>query len=175
MPIVAVTGTSGKTTTARTITHGMRAAGRRLGLTTSDGADVDGTLVASGDKAGPQSAREILAHPRVDFAVLETARGGIRRAGLAFDRGDVGVVTDVASDHLGLKGVETLADLARVGTRVPAVAAPSGVSVLNADSRWTAAMARDADGGVILFCIADDSASNCGRQRCLGRRTPRQP
>ena len=159
MPIVAVTGTSGTTTTARMIAHVMRAAGHHVGLTTSDGADVDGTLVASGDKAGPQSAREILAHPRVDFAVLETARGGIRRAGLAFDRGDVGVVTDVASDHLGLKGVETLADLARVGARVPAAVAPSRASVLNANSPGTAAMARDAGGVVLLFCITDDNIS----------------
>ncbi|MDP9365393.1 MAG: Mur ligase family protein [Chloroflexota bacterium] len=175
MPIVAVTGTSGKTTTARMIAHVMRAAGRRVGLTTSDGAYVDGTLVASGDMTGPRSAREILADPRVDFAVLETARGGIRRAGLAFDRCDVGVVTNVASDHLGLKGVETLADLARVGARVPAAIAPSGANVLNADSPWTAAMAREAGGEVILFCIADDNKSRCGRHRCFGRRTPRQP
>src|SRR3954470_25053037 len=108
IPIVAVTGTNGKTTTARMIAHIVQATGRRVGLTTSDGAYVDGVRIVSGDMAGPRSAREVLDDQRIEVAVLETARGGILRAGLAFDHCDVGVVTNVAADHLGLKGVETL-------------------------------------------------------------------
>ena len=153
VPIVAVTGTNGKTTTARMIAHVVQATGRVVGLTTSDGSYVGGVRIASGDMAGPRSAREMLDDPRVEVAVLETARGGILRAGLAFDHSDVGVVTNVAADHLGLKGVETLADLARVKARVAAAVAPNGTCVLNAENPWTAAMARETAGAVFFFAL----------------------
>jgi cyanophycin synthetase len=108
IPIVAVTGTNGKTTTTRMITHIMRAAGQHVGMTTTDGVYIDDTQIAAGDMAGPTSAQMVLKNPAVDFAVLETARGGIVRSGLGFDRCDVAVVTNVSSDHLGLGGVTTL-------------------------------------------------------------------
>jgi cyanophycin synthetase len=153
VPIVAVTGTNGKTTTSRMIAHIMQTAGKVVGLTTTDGIYVNGTQIAAGDMAGPGSARMILKNPRVDFAVLETARGGILRSGLGFDRCNIAVVTNVAGDHLGLKGVETVADLARVKAVVPASVFRDGASVLNADNRWTAEMARDARGEIIFFSL----------------------
>ena len=153
VPIVAVTGTNGKTTTSRMIAHIMQTAGRTVGLTTSDGMYVNGTQIATGDMAGPDSARMILKNPRVDFAVLETARGGILRAGLGFDRCNVAVVTNVASDHLGMKGVDTVDDLAEVKSVVPASAFREGTSVLNADNTWTVDMVRIARGEVIFFSM----------------------
>jgi cyanophycin synthetase len=169
VPIVAVTGTNGKTTTARMIAHIVRATGRNVGLTTSDGAYINGTQIATGDMAGPRSAREILDDPRVDFAVLETARGGIIRAGLAFDQCNVGVVTNVASDHLGLKGVNTMEDLARVKARVPGAVASDGASVLNAENPLTAQMASDARGEVIFFSMDADNPVVLEHLRAHGR------
>lgn len=157
IPIVAVTGTNGKTTTTRMIAHLMRAASRTVGMTTTDGIEIDGTTIATGDMAGPASARLVLHHPRVDCAVLETARGGILRSGLGFDRCDVAVVTNVASDHLGLGGIETLDELARVKAVLPASVSPEGTAVLNADDLRTAAMARDTPGSTVLFSLDADS------------------
>ncbi|MEA2525032.1 MAG: cyanophycin synthetase [Thermomicrobiales bacterium] len=157
IPIVAVTGTNGKTTTSRMIAHIMQMAGRKVGLTTSDGMYVNGTQIEAGDMAGPDSARMVLKNPRVDFAVLETARGGILRAGLGFDRCDVGVVTNVASDHLGMKGVETMEDLARVKAVVPGSVFRAGASVLNADNPWTVEMAREARGEIIFFSLDESN------------------
>lgn len=157
VPIVAVTGTNGKTTTTRMIAHIMRTAGRTVGLTTTDGIEIDGRLVASGDMAGPASAQLVLRHPRVDCAVLETARGGILRTGLGFDRCDVAVVTNVSSDHLGLKGIDTLDDLARVKAVLPAAVFHDGVAVLNADNRWTVEMAANCRGETIYFSLDGDS------------------
>ncbi len=157
VPIMAVTGTNGKTTTTRMIAHIMRTAGRTVGLTTTDGIEIDGRLVASGDMAGPASAQLVLRHPRVDCAVLETARGGILRTGLGFDRCDVAVVTNVASDHLGLKGIDTLDDLARVKAVLPAAVFRDGVAVLNADNRWTVEMAANCPGETIYFSLDENS------------------
>ncbi len=124
VPIVAVSGTNGKTTTVRMISHIMKTAGRRVGMTTTDGIYIDGTQILAGDMSGPTSAQMVLKNPTIDFAVLETARGGILRSGLGFDRCDIAVVTNIASDHLGLAGVETLDDLARVKSVVPQVCFP---------------------------------------------------
>jgi cyanophycin synthetase len=157
VPILAVTGTNGKTTTTRMIAHIMRAAGHTVGLTTTDGIEIDGDLIESGDMAGPSSARLVLRHPRVDCAVLETARGGMLRSGLGFDRCDVAVVTNVASDHLGLGGIDTLDQLARVKAVLPSAVFRDGASVLNADNPWTAAMAAGARGEVILFSLDEHS------------------
>ncbi len=153
IPILAVTGTNGKTTTTRMIAHIMRAAGSVVGLTTTDSIEIDGQLVASGDMAGPSSARLVLRHPRVDCAVLETARGGILRSGLGFDRCDVAVVTNVASDHLGLGGIDTLDDLARVKAVLPTAVFRDGASVLNADDQRTVAMADLSQGETIFFSM----------------------
>jgi cyanophycin synthetase len=157
VPIVAVTGTNGKTTTTRMIAHIMAGAGHTVGMTTTDGIYVNGTQIAAGDMAGPESARMVLRNPRVDMAVLETARGGILRSGLGFDRCNVAVVTNVASDHLGLKGVDTLEDLARVKAVVPRSVLPEGTSVLNAENPWTVKMANVARGEIIYFSMNEDN------------------
>jgi cyanophycin synthetase len=122
-------------------------------MTTTDGVYVDGTQLVAGDMAGPVSARMVLKNPRVDFAVLEAARGGILRSGLGFDRCNVAVVTNVGSDHLGLSQVDTLQDLARVKAVVPASVFRDGASVLNADNPWTVHMAREARGEIIFFSM----------------------
>jgi cyanophycin synthetase len=122
-------------------------------MTTTDGIYVNETQIASGDMAGPGSARMILKNPAINFAVLETARGGIVRSGLGFDRCDVAVVTNISSDHLGLGGVETLEDLARIKAVVPEAAFRDGASVLNADNEWTVRMAERAQGEIIYFSM----------------------
>lgn len=157
VPIVAITGTNGKTTTSRMIAHIMKTAGYRAGLTTTDGIYIDGTQIMAGDMSGPGSARMVLKNPTIDFAVLETARGGILRSGLGYDRCNIAVVTNIASDHLGLKGVETLAELARVKAVVPASVLPEGASVLNADNEWTVQMTRVARGEIIFFSMDENN------------------
>lgn len=153
VPIVAVTGTNGKTTTSRMIAHIMKTVGYKVGLTTTDGIYIDGTQILSGDMSGPGSARMVLKNPAIDYAVLETARGGILRSGLGYDRCNIAVVTNVASDHLGLRGVDSLAGLARVKAVVPQSALRDGASVLNADNEWTVQMARTARGEIIFFSM----------------------
>jgi cyanophycin synthetase len=157
IPLVAVTGTNGKTTTVRMIAHIMQTAGKRVGMTTTDGIYVDGTQIMAGDMSGPSSARMVLKNPTVNYAVLETARGGILRSGLGFDRCDIAVVTNVAADHLGLAGVDTLAELARVKAVVPQSVFRDGKSVLNADNQWTADMAGSARGEIIFFSMDEDN------------------
>lgn len=157
VPIVAITGTNGKTTTARMIAHIMKTAGKKVGLTTTDGIYIDATQIAAGDMSGPTSAQMVLKNPAIDYAVLETARGGILRSGLGFDRCNVAVVTNVASDHLGLKGVNTLAELARVKEVVPQAVLPNGASVLNADNTYTVDMARVARGEIIFFSMDEEN------------------
>ena len=157
VPIVAVTGTNGKTTTSRMIAHIMKTAGKRVGLTTTDGIYIDGTQIMTGDMSGPTSARMVLKNPTIDFAVLETARGGILRSGLGYDRCNIGVVTNVSADHLGLKGVDTMAELARVKAVVPASVLRDGATVLNADNEWTVEMTRVARGEIIFFSMNEDN------------------
>jgi len=157
VPIVAVTGTNGKTTTSRMIAHIMKIAGKSVGLTTTDGIYIDGTQIMSGDMSGPTSARMVLKNPTIDFAVLETARGGILRSGLGFDRCNIAVVTNVTSDHLGLKGIDTLGELARVKAVVPQNVLRDGFTVLNADNEWTVEMTRYARGEIIFFSMDEDN------------------
>src|SRR5215211_7534410 len=157
VPIVAVTGTNGKTTTSRMIAHIMKTAGKKVGMTTTDGIYVDATQIAAGDMSGPTSAQMVLKNPAIDYAVLETARGGILRSGLGFDRCDVAVVTNVSSDHLGLKGINTVAELARVKQVVPQSVLPGGASVLNADNSYTVEMARVARGEIIFFSMDEEN------------------
>jgi cyanophycin synthetase len=139
IPIAAVTGTNGKTTTARMLAHIHKLAGRRVGLTTTDGVYVDGQRTVEGDMTGPTAARIVLSDPAVDVAVLETARGGLLRAGMAARRVDVGAVLNVQPDHLGQKGVETLDQLALIKRTVVEVA--TDTAVLNADDPRTVRMA----------------------------------
>lgn len=157
IPIIAVTGTNGKTTTTRLISHIMREAGRRVGCTTTDGIYVNGELLLKGDCGGPKSAQLILKDPTVDTAVLECARGGILRAGLGFDRCDVAVVTNVAADHLGLKGIHTLDQLAHLKSIVPESVHPGGYAVLNADDDRVYAMRKNLRCSPVLFSMKDDS------------------
>jgi cyanophycin synthetase len=151
IPLAAITGTNGKTTTTRMVGHILKMSGLHVGMTTTDGIYVDGERLLRGDMSGPWSARMVLRDPTVDAAVLETARGGILREGLGFDRCDVGAVLNVSADHLGLRGVETLEDLAHVKQLVVEVVRDEGTAVLNADDPLTVAMARETPGRVMYF------------------------
>lgn len=153
IPLVAVTGTNGKTTTCRLIAHALRRAGLTVGLTTTDGVYVNEECIWPGDNTGPVGARAVLRDARVQAAVLETARGGILREGLAYDRADVGVVTNVTEDHLGQYGVEDLADLAHVKALVVEAVGPQGAAVLNADDPLVAAMAERVRCRVVYFSL----------------------
>jgi cyanophycin synthetase len=152
IPIVAVTGTNGKTTTTRCISHLLQRSGRRVGMTCTDGIYVEGRRIDTGDCSGPKSARAILGNPRVDAAVLETARGGVLREGLGFDWCDVAVVTNVGEgDHLGLGGIATVEELARVKSIPVRRVSAQGAAVLNADDPLVVAMAKLCRGSVIYF------------------------
>ena len=152
IPTVAVTGTNGKTTTARLIAHLFTAQGLRVGMTNTDGVYVNGREIDSGDCSGPKSARNVLLHPEVDAAVFETARGGILREGLGFDRCQVAVVTNIgAGDHLGLNYITTVEDLAVLKRVIVQNVAPTGYAVLNAADPIVAAMASACPGKVIYF------------------------
>ncbi|VXB70410.1 cyanophycin synthetase [Massilia sp. 9I] len=155
IPTVAITGTNGKTTTSLLIAHATRLAGLRTGVTTTEGVYVDGAPTMKGDCTGYHSARSVLSDPCVDFAVLETARGGILKRGLAYDRVDVSVVLNVSSDHLGLDGVETLDDLAKVKAVVAGRA--SRAVVLNAEDDYCVAMAESLRDGVEIIYFALDA------------------
>jgi cyanophycin synthetase len=153
IPIVAVTGTNGKTTTARMITHIFKGMGRQVGLTTTDGILIDERLVVTADASGPRSARMVLQNPRVDFAVFEVARGGILREGLGYQRNDVGVVLNVSSDHLGLRGIDTLKQLAAVKQVVSEAVPRDGYGVLNADDPLVVGMRRQCSGELVYFSM----------------------
>ncbi len=152
IPIVAVTGVNGKTTTTRFIAHIIRGTGRRVGMTCTEGVYVDSRRIQTGDCSGPQSAQNVLLNPAIDAAVLETARGGILRAGLGFDRCDVAVVTNIGEgDHLGLADIDTLEKLARVKRTIVDVVAPTGAAVLNAQDPLVAEMGTKCPGTIIFF------------------------
>ena len=154
VPIVAVTGTNGKTTTSRMIAHIFKGLGRRVGMTSTDGVVIDERLVIKADASGPRSARMVLQNPRVDFAVMEVARGGILREGLGYDRNDIAVVTNVAPDHLGLKGIHTLRQLADVKAVVVEAVPRDGFAVLNADDPHVRNMRRRCSGGIVWFSMS---------------------
>jgi cyanophycin synthetase len=157
IPIVAVTGSNGKTTTTRMIAHIFKGMGFHVGMTSTDGIYIDERLVKRVDASGPKSAQMVLQNPRVDFAVFEVARGGILREGLGYGANDVAVVLNVTGDHLGLKGIDTLEQLAAV-KQVPVEAVPkSGWAVLNADDPLVLEMRRACSGSVILFSIEPGS------------------
>ena len=160
MPIISITGTNGKSTTSRMVAHILRHAGKLVGLTTSNGIYIGGEQIVSGDTTGPKSAKVVLSDPNVEVAVLETARGGILREGLGFDRCDVGAVLNIQPDHLGLKGIETVEDLAWVKSLVVEVVTDNGTSVLNADDALTLKMRRKARGHLTLFSMHGGNAAS---------------
>ncbi|GAB2641590.1 cyanophycin synthetase [Kribbella swartbergensis] len=155
IPIVAVTGTNGKTTTARMISHVFKGIGRKVGMTSTDGIVIDERLVIRADASGPKSARMVLQNPRVDFAVFEVARGGILREGLGYERNDVAVVLNIQPDHLGLRGVETLEQLADVKAVLVEAVPRTGFAVLNADDPLVRKMRRKCSGQVVWFSMAE--------------------
>ncbi|SNC59684.1 cyanophycin synthetase [Kytococcus aerolatus] len=170
VPIVAVTGTNGKTTTGRMIGHIMRGAGKHVGLTSTDGVAIDERLVIKRDASGPKSARTVLQNPRVDFAVLEVARGGILREGLGYDKNDVAVVTNVTADHLGLAGIDTVEQLAQVKSVVVSAVPRSGTAVLNADDPLVREMRHRCRGQVMYFSLAEPgSPEHLFVEKRLGR------
>jgi len=157
VPIAAITGTNGKTTTARMLAHVTKMAGYTPGLTTTDGVYIDGQRTVEGDMTGPVSARMVLSDPQVDMAVLETARGGLLRAGMGVRHVDVGAVLNVASDHLGLKGIDTLEQLAEIKRVVVEVAREC--AVLNADDANVLRMSGYTDAKTICYVTMNPSHS----------------
>jgi cyanophycin synthetase len=158
IPIIAVTGTNGKTTTTRLIAHIVKNNGHRVGFTTSDGIYVQNNMMMKGDTTGPVSSEFILKDPTVDFAVLETARGGILRAGLGFGNCDIGVITNIQEDHLGLADINTLEDLSRVKAVVINSVKKDGWAVLNADNEYCVRIGKKADCNVAYFSRNENNA-----------------
>ena len=157
VPIVAVTGTNGKTTTAKLIAHALKHSGKMVGFAGTTGVEIDGIEIVSGDYSGPEGSRMVLREPTVDHAVLEVARGGIIRRGLGFDSCNVGVLLNVGEDHIGTDGVEDLEELALVKSTVIEVVKNSGISVLNADDPTVMGLKERARGRLILFSLHSDS------------------
>lgn len=151
IPIIAITGTNGKTTTTRLIAHIVKNNGHRVGFTTSDGIYVQNTMLLKGDTTGPVSSEFILKDPTVDFAVLETARGGILRSGLGFGFCDIGVITNIQEDHLGLADIHTLDDLTRVKSVIINSVKKDGWGVLNADNEYCVRIGKKADCNIAYF------------------------
>jgi cyanophycin synthetase len=170
IPVIAVTGTNGKTTTVRLTSHLLRSHGLRVGMTNTDGVYINGRQIDSGDCSGPRSARNVLMHPDVDAAVLETARGGMLREGLAFDRCQVAVVTNIGmGDHLGLNYITTVEDLAVLKRVIVQNVAKSGMAVLNAADPIVAAMAANCPGQVTFFAF-DSHHPVIATHRAQGKR-----
>jgi cyanophycin synthetase len=170
VPVVAVTGTNGKTTTVRLIAHLIASSGLRVGMTNTDGVYINGRVTDTGDCSGPRSARNVLLHPDVDAAVFETARGGMLREGLAFDRCKVAVVTNIGlGDHLGLNFITTVEDLAVLKRVIVQNVSPDGMAVLNAADPNVAAMAGNCPGSVTFFAL-DRHHPVMATHRAQGRR-----
>lgn len=157
IPIIAVTGTNGKTTTTRLIAHIVKNNGYKVGFTTSDGIYIQNHMMEKGDTTGPVSAEYILKDPTVEFAVLETARGGILRSGLGFSRCDIGIITNIQEDHLGLNDIETLKDLANVKMVVARSIKKDGWAILNAEDEMCLKVAKELDCNIAYFSMNEDT------------------
>jgi cyanophycin synthetase len=158
VPVVSISGTNGKSTVTRLITHILLGTGRHVGTTTSDGVLVDERLIEPGDWTGPGGAQQILARRDIEVAVLETARGGIVLRGVGYESNEVGVLTNVSSDHLDLQGIHTLPELAEVKATIARITKPDGWVVLNADDPYVAAVARRVKAKVAFFSLDEGSA-----------------
>ena len=157
IPIIAVTGTNGKTTTTRLLAHIVKNNGFKVGFTTSDGIYIQNHMMEKGDTTGPLSAEYILRDPTVEFAVLETARGGILRSGLGFSRCDIGIITNIQEDHLGLNDIHTLDDLARVKSTVVKSIKKDGWAILNAEDEQCIKIGDELDCNVAYFSMSEDN------------------
>jgi cyanophycin synthetase len=157
IPIIAISGTNGKTTTTRLIAHIVKQMGYKVGYTTTDGVYIQNQLMVRGDCTGPVSAEFVLRDPTVNFAVLECARGGILRAGLGFHSCDIAVVTNVADDHLGLQGIDTIEKLAKVKAVAAHTVAKDGYSILNADDDLVYAMHKDLHCKLAYFSMDENN------------------
>ncbi|AIS53582.1 cyanophycin synthetase CphA [Thermoanaerobacter kivui] len=157
IPIISITGTNGKTTVTRMTAHILKTYGYTVGMTCTDGIYIDDVCVYKGDNTGPKSAKTCLADKNIDAAVLETARGGIIREGLGYDLADVGVITNISEDHLGIDGIETLEDLVFVKALVIEAVKKDGYCVLNADDPMTTYLAQRAKGKIIYFSMYDNN------------------
>ncbi len=157
IPIIAVTGTNGKTTTTRLTAHIAKSAGKKVGYTTSDGVYIQNHLMMKGDCTGPVSSTFVLKDPTVDFAVLECARGGILKSGLAFQHCDVAIVTNVAADHIGLGGINNVEQMAKVKAVVPETVFPHGYAILNAEDDLVYAMRKDLNCKIGLFSMDENN------------------
>ena len=157
IPIIAITGTNGKTTTTRLTAHICKAAGKKVGYTTSDGVYIQNQMMMKGDCTGPVSAQFVLRDPTIDFAVLESARGGILRNGLAFEHCDMAIVTNITADHIGLGGINSLEQMARVKSVVPETVFPRGFAILNAEDDLVYAMRESLECNVALFSMDESN------------------
>jgi cyanophycin synthetase len=157
IPIVAITGTNGKTTTTRLLSHIMQEAGHTVGFTSTDGVFINGNIVEQGDCSGPRSAQKVLRDPIVDFAVLECARGGIIRSGLGFDLCSTSIITSITDDHLGLDDINSVKDLAKVKSVVAQSTMDDGYAILNADDEIVYGLAEKLDCRVAFFSIKSDN------------------
>lgn len=157
VPIVSVTGTNGKTTTTRMISHILKTRGMRVGMTTTDGIYIDDNCIMKGDTTGPASAKMLLTDKSIDVAVLETARGGIIRSGLGYDLADIGVLTNISEDHIGLDGVNSLEDMLHVKSLVIEAVKSNGHVVLNADDQMVVQAAGHSKASIIYFSLQEDN------------------
>jgi cyanophycin synthetase len=158
VPIIAVTGTNGKTTTTRLLAHIVKNNGYKVGFTTSDGIYIQNHMMEKGDTTGPISAEYVLRDPTVEFAVLETARGGILRSGLGFSRCDIGIITNIQEDHLGISDIHTLDDLARVKSTVVKSIKKDGWAILNADDEQCIKIGSELSCNVAYFSMNEENA-----------------
>lgn len=156
-PLAAVTGTNGKTTTVRMLNHILATSGLKVGMTCTDGVYIGNHCIKTGDCSGPESARTVLMDPAVEAAVLEIARGGLIRSGLAYEKADVGIITNITEDHLGLDGIQTLEDLTFVKSLVAEQVKDTGYAVLNADDPKTIEVVERLKGRIIFFSLQEDN------------------
>lgn len=157
IPIISITGTNGKTTTTRMVAHILKAHGMNVGMTVTGGVYINDRCILKGDTTGPASARMILMDKSIDVAVLETARGGIIRSGLAYDLSDIGVLTNISEDHLGIDGIDSLEELLHVKSLVIEAIKTNGYAVLNADDPMAVQAAQRTKSNIIYFSKEDDN------------------